>query len=51
MLERQVEVLESLPNCKGYCLYSYQSIFNPDGSRNQTTAAEIDHLLEAEKKQ
>lgn len=51
MLERQVEVLESLPNCKGYCLYSYQSIFNPDGSRNQTTEAEIDHLLEAEKKQ
>lgn len=45
MLKRQAEVLKGLSNCKGYCLYSYQSIFNPDGTRNQTTSAEIDHLL------
>lgn len=44
MLCRQEEYLRTLSHYHGYCLYSYQSLFLPDGETNPQSTEEISHL-------
>lgn len=44
ILKRQEECCRKYEKYKGYCLYSYQSIFQPDGSLNLKSKQEIENL-------
>ena len=46
MLKRQIECIHTMSNYDGFCLYSYGSLFLPDGTRNPITTKEVDNLLE-----
>lgn len=44
MLKRQEQALRNCSKYKGYCLFTYQSIFDNDGNKKDTLANEIDNL-------
>lgn len=44
ILKRQEECLRQFKKYHGYCLYSYKSIYKPDGSKNPISQEEIDNL-------
>ena len=44
ILKRQEEYCRKCEKYRGYCLFSYQSIFQTDGSMNPKTKQEIENL-------